>query len=253
MKPEKDGVIYGVSLLTESDAYLFKEGTHYRLYEKLGAHAMVNEGRKGVYFSVWAPNAQGVFVEGSFNGWNKTSHPLGVRWDSSGIWEGFIPDLEQGCLYKYHIVSKFNNYRADRTDPFAFLNEVSPKTASIVWNLDYAWSDQKWMKNRQAANSLKAPMATYEMHFGSWRRVIEENDRSLNYREAAQVLADYIKTMGFTHVEFLPLMEHPFYGSWGYQSLGYFSPTSRYGTPQDFMYLVDCLHQNGIGVILDWV
>lgn len=253
MNSEKSEIIHGVSLLTEQDTHLFKEGTHYRLYEKLGSHVITHEGQQGVYFSVWAPNAQAVSVLGDFNQWNKTAHPLSIRWDSSGLWEGFIPGLERGTVYKYHVVSKYNNYRADKADPFAFHTELPPKTASVVWDFQYSWADQEWMKNRHQANSLKAPMATYEMHFGSWRRVIEEGNRSLTYREAAQQLVQYITGMGFTHVEFLPMMEHPFYGSWGYQTLGYFAPTSRYGMPEDFMYLVDALHQNGIGVILDWV
>jgi len=253
MNSQNGAIVHGVSLLTEEDIHLFKEGNHYRLYEKLGSHAITHNDQQGVYFAVWAPNAQSVSVLGNFNQWNKASHPLAVRWDSSGIWEGFIPGLEKGVTYKYHVVSKYNNYRADKADPFAVYTEVSPKTASVVWDLNYAWADEVWMKGRHQTNSLKAPMATYEIHFGSWRRVVEEGNRSLTYREAAQQLSQYIKSMGFTHVEFLPMMEHPFYGSWGYQTLGYYAPTSRYGTPEDFMYLVDTLHQNGIGVILDWV
>ncbi|MFA6378792.1 MAG: 1,4-alpha-glucan branching enzyme, partial [Candidatus Omnitrophota bacterium] len=170
MNPEKSNVVHGVSLLTEQDAHLFKEGTHYRLYEKLGSHIITHDGQKGVYFSVWAPNAQSVSVQGDFNQWNKQSHPLSVRWDSSGIWEGFIPGLDKGATYKYYVVSKYNNYRADKADPYAFYAETSPKTASVVWDFDYAWADQEWMKDRHQPNSLKAPMATYEMHFGSWRR-----------------------------------------------------------------------------------
>jgi 1,4-alpha-glucan branching enzyme len=176
-----------------------------------------------------------------------------VRWDGSGIWEGFIPGVEKGGVYKYHIVSRYNNYKVDKADPFAFYSETPPKTASVVWDLDYEWNDDEWMKNRHKHNALDAPYSIYEVHLGSWRRVAGGGGRFLSYREIAHQLAGYVKEMGFTHVEFLPVMEHPFYGSWGYETLGYFAPTSRYGTPEDFMYLVDCLHQNGIGVILDWV
>jgi 1,4-alpha-glucan branching enzyme len=246
-------VICGKGLLTEHDIYLFKEGTHSRLYEKLGSHPAQIDGIEGVYFAVWAPNAESVSVIGDFNGWNRESHKLGVRWDSSGIWEGFIPGVKSGALYKYHIISRYNNFSVEKRDPFAFSSEIPPKTASVVWDLKYQWGDQAWMTERRKSNALNAPMSVYEVHLGSWRRVVEENNRYLTYREMAQQLADYVKDMGFTHVELLPVMEHPFYGSWGYQTLGYFGPTNRYGSPQDFMYLVDCLHQNGIGVILDWV
>ena len=247
------GVIHGISLLTDHDIYLFKEGSHFRLYDKLGSHVMEVEGVRGVHFSVWAPNAESVSVMGDFNGWNKGSHQLSVRWDASGIWEGFIPGLTKGCIYKFHIVSRYNQYSVDKGDPYAFHWETPPKTGSIVWELDYMWNDSDWMANRHRNNSLNAPFAVYEVHLGSWRRVPEEGNRFLTYREMAHQLADYVNDMGFTHVELLPIMEHPFYGSWGYQTVGYFAPTSRYGTPQDFMYLIDYLHQNGIGVILDWV
>jgi 1,4-alpha-glucan branching enzyme len=245
-------VVLGPTLLTEHDAYLFKEGSHFRLYDKLGAHAMTVNGEPGTLFAVWAPNAERVSVVGDFNGWKPGSHPLGPRWDGSGIWEGFIPGLEKGAMYKYSITSK-NRRRAEKGDPFAFLWEIPPRSASVVWDLDYEWADGDWMATRKDPNSLHAPISIYEVHLGSWRRVPEEGNRFLTYREAAPLLSAYVKEMGFTHVEFLPLMEHPFYGSWGYQTLGYFAPTSRYGTPQDFMALVDHLHQNGIGVILDWV
>jgi 1,4-alpha-glucan branching enzyme len=253
VKKKKANVIYGPSLLTDHDIYLFREGNHFRLYEKLGAHLMSVGKKKGVWFAVWAPNAGKVSVIGDFNRWEAGAHPLAPRWDGSGIWEGFIPGLKQGELYKYHIISKHNNYRIDKGDPYAFYWEISPMTASMVWDLEYDWSDEKWMKERGRFNALDAPISIYEMHLGSWRRVPEEGNRYLNYRELAHYLADYVKEMGFSHVEFLPVMEHPFYGSWGYQTAGYFAPTSRYGTPQDFMYLIDHLHQNGIGVILDWV
>ena len=241
------------TFITDLDSYLFKEGNHFRLFEKLGAHTIERDGAQGTHFAVWAPNADKVSVIGNFNGWNKESHPLHARWDSSGIFEGFIPHLGAGEIYKYFIISKHNGYTVEKCDPFAFLNETPPKTASVIWNLDYQWRDQKWMETRYKKNALDKPIAIYEVHPGSWRRKLEEYNRSLNYREMAQYLVEYVKKTGFTHVEFLPVMEHPFYGSWGYQTTGYFAPTQRYGTPQDFMYLIDCLHQNDIGIILDWV
>ena len=244
--------IYDVTLLTDDDIYLFSEGNHFRLYEKLGAHPRSIGGVEGTYFAVWAPNAERVSVIGGFNDWNKTSHPLRPR-GQSGIWEGFIPDVGKGANYKYHIVSRYQGYKVDKADPFAIHSEVPPKTASVVWDLEYRWGDEKWMADRGRRNASDAPMSIYEVHLGSWMRVSEEGNRPLTYREIAPKLAEYVKRMNFTHVEFLPLMEHPFYGSWGYESLGYFAPTSRYGTPQDLMYLIDCLHQQRIGVILDWV
>jgi 1,4-alpha-glucan branching enzyme len=240
------------TLLTEHDLYLFNEGSHFRLYEKLGAHPLTVDGREGTYFAVWAPDAEKVSVMGDFNGWNKTSHPLRPR-GQSGIWEGLVAGVPPGACYKYHILSRYQGYQVDKADPFAFHCETPPKTGSVVWTLEYEWGDQLWMKERHRHNALDTPTAIYEVHLGSWRRVPEEGNRSLTYREAAPLLAKYVQEMGFTHVELLPVMEHPFYGSWGYQTTGYFAPTSRYGTPQDFMYLVDYLHQHGIGVILDWV
>ena len=239
-------------LLGHQDLHFFNEGTHVRLYEKLGAHIVTIDGKVGTSFAVWAPNAERVSVMGEFNSWDKESHLLYSR-DQSGVWERFFPDLRQGATYKYHLVSRDRDYRVDKMDPFAFLNELPPRTASIVWDLAYAWEDQTWMAQRRQRNALDAPMAIYEIHLGSWRRVPEDGDRFLTYRELAQALPAYLEQMGFTHVEFLPMMEHPFYGSWGYEVSGYFAPTSRYGTPQDLMYLIDCLHQRGIGVILDWV
>ena len=238
--------------LTSDDVFLFNEGSHYRLYEKLGAHLLTMDGVEGVYFAVWAPNARQVSVTGDFNSWNKTSHALCPR-GQSGIWEGFIPGVTEGAIYKYYVVSQQGDYHVEKADPFAFYAEMSPRTASIVWALNYAWQDQSWMEKRRTHNALDAPISVYEIHLGSWRRVPEEENRYLSYRELAPKLAEYVEQLGFTHVEFLPVMEHPFYGSWGYQTTGYFAPTSRYGTPQDFMYLVDYLHQHGIGVILDWV
>jgi 1,4-alpha-glucan branching enzyme len=241
-----------VTLLTDDDVYLFNEGTHYKLYDKLGAHPITTPRGPGTFFAVWAPDAAEVFVMGDFNGWDKTGCPLRPK-KQSGIWEGFVPGLGPGSAYKYHIVSRYHGYRVDKADPFAFTGEAPPKTASVVWNLDYAWGDQAWMQQRQQHNSLGAPLAIYEVHLGSWRRVPEEGNRSLTYRELAPRLAAYVKEMGFTHVELLPVMEHPFYGSWGYQVTGFFAPSRRYGTPQDLMYLIDYLHRHDIGVILDWV
>jgi 1,4-alpha-glucan branching enzyme len=238
--------------LGEQDLHFFNEGTHVRLYEKLGAHPLQRDGVEGTHFAVWVPNATRVSVIGEFNGWDKEAHLLYSQ-GSSGIWEGFLPGVGQGAVYKYHIVSRLNDYQVDKMDPFAFYNEVPSRTASIVWDLGYEWQDTAWMDSRRRRNALDAPMAIYEVHLGSWRRVPEESNRPLTYRELAPALADYVQQRAFTHVELLPIMEHPFYGSWGYQVSGYFAPTSRYGTPQDFMYLIDYLHQRGIGVILDWV
>ena len=243
---------HGPTLMTEDDLYLFNEGSHYRLYDKLGAHPMVVEGREGSHFAVWAPNAVELSVMGDFNGWSAAATPLRPR-GQSGIWEGFVPAVGKSDLYKYHLVSRHGGYRVDKADPFAFHSQISPGTASVVWDLDYEWGDGEWMARCSDRNSMSAPMAIYEIHLGSWMRVPEEGNRWLTYREMAPGLAEYLKRMNFTHVEFLPVMEHPFYGSWGYQTTGYFAPTSRYGTPQDFMYLIDHLHQQEIGVILDWV
>jgi 1,4-alpha-glucan branching enzyme len=240
------------SLLTEDDLYLFNEGSHFRLYRKLGAHPAEVEGKTGTYFAVWAPDAERVSVIGDFNNWDGRKNKLSPK-GSSGIWEGFIPGVERGTMYKYQVRSRYQGYRMDKLDPYGFYFEVPPRTASIVWDLEYAWNDREWMQARSGVDLHHQPVSVYEMHIGSWRRVPEEGNRPLSYRELAGVLPEYIKKMGFTHVEFLPVMEHPFYGSWGYQTTGYFAPTSRYGTPQDFKHLVDVLHQNGIGVILDWV
>ncbi|RJR36097.1 MAG: 1,4-alpha-glucan branching protein GlgB [Desulfobacteraceae bacterium] len=245
-------VRYEHTLLTEEDLYLFNEGTHLHLFDKLGSHPLSLQGVEGASFSVWAPDADRVTVFGEFNGWDKTTHDLRPR-GQSGIWEGFIPGVAKGTIYKYHVHSKYSGYRADKTDPFAFYGETPPRTGSIVWDLDYAWGDQEWMAGRREKNRSQSPISIYEVHLGSWRRVPEEENRFLTYRELANYLPGYVQRMGFTHVEFLPIMEHPFYGSWGYQSLGYFSPSSRFGTPQDLMFLIDRFHQYGIGVILDWV
>jgi len=239
-------------LLTEDDLYLFNEGTDHRIYEKLGAHPLTVNSQSGTYFAVWAPDAKQVSVIGDFNAWDRASHQLQPR-GQSGIWEGFISGVGKGTLYKYHIISRYRGLKKEKADPLAIYTEIPPKTASVVWDLEYKWGDQEWLAKRREHNALDKPMAIYEVHLGSWQRVPKEGHRSLTYRELALQLTDYVLQMGFTHVEFLPIMEHPFFGSWGYQTTGYFAPTSRYGTPQDFMYLIDCLHQHGIGVILDWV
>ena len=240
-----------ISLLNEDDLYLFNQGSHFRLYEKLGAHLIAGE-NTGTYFAVWAPDAEQVFVLGDFNQWHRDSHALMPK-GQSGIWEGFFPDMGKGALYKYRIVSRFNGYRVDKADPLSIFNEVPPKTASIVWDLDYTWGDREWMAGRHQRNRLDKPMAIYEMHLGSWRRIEQEGNRSLSYRELAPQLADYLQKLDYTHVEFMPVMDHPFFGSWGYQITGFFAPSGNFGTPQDLMYLIDYLHQRGIGVILDWV
>jgi len=241
--------VINYSLFTDYDIYLFKEGKHYRLYEKFGSHVMELNGEKGVYFAVWAPNAKSVAVIGDFNDWNPNKHLLFKRKDGSGIWEGFIKEAKIGDRYKYRIVS--DNYVSDKADPFALYNEKPPNTASIIWSLNYEWKDKEWMKTRYKRNALNAPISIYEVHLGSWKR--KEDNKWLTYSELASELPKYVKEMGFTHVEFLPIMEHPFYGSWGYQITGYFAPTSRYGKPEEFMNLIDELHRNEIGVILDWV
>lgn len=241
------------SLLTEHDIYLFKQGSHFKLYEKLGSHCGQSQGRSGVHFAVWAPNARTVSVVGDFNQWRPDAHYLYHRQDESGIWEGFIPDIGHGTLYKYHIVSNLNSYTVDKGDPYARFWQQPPDTASVVWHDSFRWDDGQWMAERGRRNALTSPISIYEVHLGSWRRRPDEPQRFLNYRELAHELADHACQGNFTHVELMPVMEHPFYGSWGYQVLGYYAPTSRYGTPDDFRYLVDHLHRRGLGVILDWV
>ena len=247
---KKETVRSGVSLLTDHDIYLFKEGNHFGLYNKLGSHVMTVEGMTGTLFAVWAPNASRVSVKGDFNGWNKDTHKLTVRDDGSGIWEGFIPGTGHGTLYKYHVRSRYNNHEAEKGDPFAFSWETPPRTASIVWDLDNRWNDTAWMRDRHARNSLNAPITVYEMHPGSWRRVPEAGNRSLTYRETADYLPEYLQDIGFTPVEFLPVMEHPFYGSWGFQGKGFFPPPRPSGPPPGFLFLFAPLHQDGIGWLL---
>ena len=237
--------------LTADDLYLFNEGRHYNLYEKFGSHVAELDGRKGVRFAVWAPNAESIAVMGDFNHWNPDGPKLKSR-GSSGVWEGFVEGIGFGARYKYHLRGP-NGYQFDKTDPYAFSCEIAPDTGSIVSDLSYKWADAEWMANRKGRNGLTAPTSAYECHLGSWRRKPEEGNRSLTYRELAEVLPGYVADHGFTHVELLPVMEHPFYGSWGYQTTGYFAATSRYGPPTDFMHLVDAFHKKGVGVILDWV
>ena len=239
------------SLFSDFDIDLFKSGKHYRLYEKLGAHPIEVDGKKGTYFAVWAPSAKAVSVIGDFNHWDGDQHPLNVRWDQSGIWEGFIPGVDIGSLYKYKIWSHNNDVVTEKADPFGRYCEQPPKTASVVWNGEYAWKDSDWMANRENHNALDKPYSVYEVHLGSWKK--KNGWEFMTYLELADDLVDYVHDMGFTHVEFMPIMEYPFDPSWGYQLTGYFAPTSRFGKPEDFKVLVDKFHQKGIGVILDWV
>jgi len=251
-RTERLPVRYDHSLVTETDLYLFGEGTLVRAYEKLGAHLATVDGEPGAHFATWAPNAASISITGSFNGWSTTSHPLQMM-GQTGIWQGFIPGVKKGDLYKYHLSSKATAYTVDKADPYAIHTQIPPLTASVVWDLDYTWNDAAWMRDQRRRNALNAPISIYEVHLGSWMRVPEDRQRSLTYREIAPKLIDHLARTGFTHVEFMPVMEHPFFGSWGYQCTGFFAPTARYGTPQDLMYLVDQLHQAGYGVILDWV
>ncbi len=245
-------VRHDVSLLTDEDLHLFNEGTHRRLYRKLGAHVLTGP-VEGTSFAVWAPNAESVHVVGDFNGWNRTATPLRPR-GSSGLWEGVVEGVGHGAIYKYHVASRVAGYRVDKADPFAFHAETPPRTGSVIWDLEgFRWDDAAWLAARAGRRQLASPMSVYELHVGSWMRVPEEGGRSLTYRELAPRLAEHVSRLGFTHVELMPVMEHPYAPSWGYQTTGYFAPTSRFGTPQDFMALVDHLHRQGIGVLLDWV
>ena len=237
-------------MLTDHDIYLFREGTHGRLYRELGCHPMSGD-NAGWHFAVWAPNASKVWVIGDWSDWNTQAHPLAPRGDGSGIWETVVPSARPGGCYKYRIESAQGGRIYEKSDPFAFATETPPATASRVWSLDYTWDDEAWMRDRARVNALDAPMSVYEVHLGSWRRT--DDGQWLNYRDAAHQLVEYVHKLGYTHVELMPITEHPFYGSWGYQTTGYFAPTARYGTPQDLMYLVDTLHRHGIGVLLDWV
>ncbi|MBF0486254.1 MAG: 1,4-alpha-glucan branching protein GlgB [Candidatus Omnitrophica bacterium] len=238
--------------LTDFDIHLLRQGNFFKLYEKFGAHIVTKDGVIGTLFAVWAPNAERVSVIGDFNGWNRDLSPLAPRHDSTGIWEGFIPHLGHGTLYKYAITTR-QGWQLEKADPVGFHSEVPPKSASIVWDINYAWNDQAWMGKRKNYNAHNRPISVYEVHLGSWMRVPEEGFRSLSYRELADRLTEYVKRMGYTHVEFMPVMAHPFQGSWGYQTVGYFAPASFFGNPQDLMFLIDRLHQNDIGVLIDWV
>ena len=245
--------VWNYSLLTEEDVVNFQNGTYYRIYEKFGAHSIQVKGVWGIYFCVWAPNAKYVFVRGNFNEWNIISHPLNARWDNSGIWEGFIPNLGLGEVYKYHIVG-INHLITDKADPVGFYSELRPKTASITWDMYYEWNDKDWMKTRSKHNALDAPWSVYEVHLPSWQRPDKNNEEVYNtYDDLCNSLVPYVKKMGFTHVELMPVMEFPFDGSWGYQCTGYFAATARFGNPQGLMKLIDTFHQAGIGVVLDWV
>ncbi|MBD1428161.1 1,4-alpha-glucan branching protein GlgB [Sphingobacterium litopenaei] len=240
------------SLFTDFDISLFRSGKHFRLYEKFGSQTVFLDGRQGVYFAVWAPNAKKISVIGNFNGWNPYSHELYVRWDESGIWEGVIFNIGIGEVYKYRIET-YSGEILEKADPFSLTMEIPPKTASVVSTTWHQWQDDKWMRDRHERNRLDRPMSVYELHIGSWIRDPYNPDRLLSYREIAEKLVPYVKSLGFTHVEFMPIMEHPYYPSWGYQITGYFAASSRYGTPQELMYLIEQLHKNEIGVILDWV
>ncbi|MEY4553378.1 MAG: 1,4-alpha-glucan branching protein GlgB [Bacteroidota bacterium] len=252
LQPAKASV-WEYSLFSETDVRNFQAGTHYQLYQLFGNKQIEVQGTSGTYFAVWAPSATAVFVTGNFNGWNEMSHPLHVRPDSSGIWEGFIPDVAAGELYKYHIHG-FEGVQLNKADPFAHYAEKRPDTASITWQTNYHWSDQNWMEHRKNKNALDAPISVYEMHLASWMRPFPSDEGSYNtYAQIAERLVPYVLEMGFTHIELMPVMEHPFDGSWGYQGTGFFAPTSRFGNPQDFAAFINAFHNAGIGVILDWV
>jgi 1,4-alpha-glucan branching enzyme len=245
--------VWNYSILYDDDIATYQNGTHYSLYKKFGSKRLNVLGKEGYYFCVWAPNATKVSVVGNFNHWNKDAHPLYPRWDNSGIWEGFIPGVKKGELYKYNVIG-YQGVETTKGDPFAHFWERKPATSSITWDLDYQWKDAEWMQKRKEHNALDAPWSVYEVHLASWMRPDRYNEEAYNtYGQMAELLVPYVKEMGFTHVELMPVSEHPFDGSWGYQCTGFFAPTSRFGTPEDFMYLVDQFHQAGIGVILDWV
>jgi 1,4-alpha-glucan branching enzyme len=245
--------VWNYSLFTDEDIHAFQHGTHSTLYQLFGNKQIEVLGVHGTYFSVWAPNATAVFVKGNFNDWSNEAHPLKVRLESSGIWEGFIPNLGKGEVYKYHIHG-YKGLKLDKGDPYAHYWELRPQTASITWQTAYEWKDNQWMVDRKIKNRTDQPYSVYEVHLPSWMRPDKNNQDSYNsYSQLIDLMVPYVKEMGFTHVEFMPVMEHPFDGSWGYQGAGFFAPTSRFGNPQEFAALVDAFHQAGIGVILDWV
>ena len=249
------------SIFSDFDLYLFGQGKNYRIYEKMGAHPRIVNGVAGVHFAVWAPNALGVSVIGDFNNWERTANPMSIRHHDLGVWECFVPGAQVGSLYKYAIYSRYNNFMADKTDPYGFAAELRPLTASVIADIhQHEWKDDAWMQERSQHQPLNSPISIYEVHLASWRhaperRIIgkQEETRYLTYRELAHALASYVKEMGFTHIEIMPITEYPYDGSWGYQTTGYYAPTSRFGTPEDFQYFVDYMHQQGIGVYLDWV
>ena len=249
------------SIFSDFDLYLFGQSKDYRIYEKMGAHVRTVNGVSGTHFATWAPNALAVSVIGDFNGWRRDANPMHLRHQDLGVWECFVPGVQVGVLYKYAIYSRFNNYTVDKMDPYGFAAELRPNTASIVADIhQHHWQDETWMKERGQRQQLNSPISIYEVHLGSWRHVPErhvegavEEDRFMTYRELALALAAYVKDMGFTHIELMPVAEYPYDGSWGYQTTGYYAPTSRYGTPEDFQYFVDYMHQQGIGIFLDWV
>ena len=249
------------SIFSDFDLYLFGQGKNYRIYEKMGAHVRTVNGVTGVHFAVWAPNALAVSVIGDFNNWQRGANPMHLRHQDLGVWECFVPGVKPGALYKYAIYSRFNNYAVEKTDPYGFATELRPRTASIVVDIhQHRWNDTTWMQQREEHQKLSSPISIYEVHLGSWRHAPErhvegnpEEDRYLTYRELAHSLAPYVKDLGFTHIELLPITEYPYDASWGYQVTGFYAPTSRFGTPEDFQYFVDYMHQQGIGVFLDWV
>ncbi len=242
----------GKSFLSELDLHLFNEGNHDQIYDRLGAHITTQEGISGVHFAVWAPNAKSISVVGNFNGWKPQQHPLSKIGDS-GIWAIFVPGLNQGELYKYH-VTDFHGHIVLKSDPYGFFSELPPRNASVVFDINqYQWNDQDWLQRRKEINHAEAPISVYELHLGSWRQDSQRENGWMNYRDLAPQIVEYCQQLGFTHIELMPISEHPYTGSWGYQTVGYFAVTSRYGTPTDFMYFVDYCHQHGLGVIIDWV
>ncbi len=245
---------YNISRFSEYDIFLFKQGNHTKLYEKMGAHFMTHKGKRGVYFALWAPNARHIAIIGDFNNYDKAAHPMGKREDDSGIWECFIEGIEEGVTYKYHLVSKLHNKEYEKADPYAFFSEKKPNSASRIWDINkYKWNDNEWMKNRSEVNAHDKPLSIYEVHLGSWRQKVEDDNRPLSYTELADELVKYVKEMNFTHVEMMPFTEFPYDGSWGYQVTGYYAPTARFGHPEELMFLIDSFHEAGIGVIMDWV
>ncbi len=251
---QQQKIYHDITRFSDYDIHLFKEGKHVKLYEKMGAHRMQRQKKEGIYFALWAPNAASVYVKGDFNNYDASVHPLKLREDGSGIWEGFIEGVETGLTYKYQIHSRLHNIVHEKSDPYAFFSEIPAKSASRIWDIEqYQWQDKQWMKKRHKYNAHNAPINIYEVHLGSWKRKVEEENRFLTYREMAVELAAYLKEMHYTHVEFLPFTEYPFYGSWGYQVTGYFAPTARFGEPEDLMFLIETMHKHDIGVIMDWV